>query len=72
MNSVYIGQLIVSGISSSFILLLTSLGLIIIMGYMKVVNLAHTSMLMVGAYLCSSLYQDAHGPLVLTLILSSL
>ena len=72
MNSVYIGQLIVSGISSSFILLLTSLGLIIIMGYMKVVNLAHTSMLMVGAYLCYYLYQVAHVPFVLTLILSYL
>ncbi len=72
MNGVYIGQLIVSGISSSFILLLTSLGLIIIMGYMKVVNLAHTSMLMVGAYLCYYLYQVAHVPFVLTLILSYL
>lgn len=72
MNSTLLGQLIISGISSSFILLLTSLGLVIIMGYMKVVNLAHTSMLMVGAYLCYFLYQEAHIPFVLTLIIAYL
>ena len=51
MSASLLGQLLVSGVSSSFILLLTSLGLVIIMGYMKVVNLAHTEMLMVGAYI---------------------
>ena len=52
MSASLLGQLLVSGVSSSFILLLTSLGLVIIMGYMKVVNLAHTEMLIGG-----SLYQ---------------
>ncbi len=65
-----IEQLLVSGISSSFVLLLTSLGLVIIMGYMKVVNLAHTEMLMAGAYICYYLYAVLQVPFVLTLILA--
>ncbi len=63
-------QLIVSGISSSFALLLTSLGLVIIMGYMKVVNLAHTEMLMMGAFMCYYFYEVFHIPFVITLILA--
>lgn len=70
MNGSLIGQLLVSGACSAFVLLLTSLGLVIIMGYMKVVNLAHTSMLMAGAYMCYYLYTVMHIPFVLTLILS--
>ncbi len=70
MNAELFGQLLISGISSSFILLLTSLGLVIIMGYMKVVNLAHTSMLMLGAYICYYLYQVLGIPFALTLLLA--
>ena len=65
-----IGQLLVSGAASAFMLLLTSLGLVIIMGYMKVVNLAHTEMLMMGAFMCYFLYEVFHIPFVLTLVLS--
>lgn len=65
-----IGQLLVSGAVSAFMLLLTSLGLVIIMGYMKVVNLAHTEMLMMGAFMCYYLYEVFHIPFVLTLVLS--
>lgn len=65
-----IGQLLVSGAASAFMLLLTSLGLVIIMGYMKVVNLAHTEMLMMGAFMCYYLYEVFHIPFVLTLVLS--
>lgn len=72
MNASLILQLLVSGISSSFTLLLTSLGLVIIMGYMKVVNLAHTEMLMMGAFMCYYLYEVLHIPFVLTLILAYL
>lgn len=43
---------IINGINSSAILLLTALGLVIILGYMKVVNLAHTEVIMFGAYVC--------------------
>lgn len=70
MNGTLIGQLLVSGAASAFMLLLTSLGLVIIMGYMKVVNLAHTEMLMMGAFACYYLYEVLHVPFVLTLVLS--
>ncbi|MBQ3583334.1 MAG: hypothetical protein IJA27_01315 [Lachnospiraceae bacterium] len=70
MNVSLIGQLLVSGACGSFVLLLTSMGLVIIMGYMKVVNLAHTEMLMVGAFICYYLNMELHIPFVLTLILA--
>lgn len=70
MNASLIGQLFISGLFSSFILLLTSMGLVIIMGYMKVVNLAHTEMLMLGAYICYYLYAILHIPFLLTLMLA--
>lgn len=70
MTSDLMGQLLVSGICSAFMLLLTSMGLVIIMGYMKVVNLAHTEMLMLGAYFCYYFYEVLHIPFVLTLVLS--
>lgn len=63
-------QLLVSGLSSSFVLLLTSIGLVIILGYMKVVNLAHTEMLMAGAYICYFSYQEAKIPFVITLLIA--
>lgn len=72
MNGALIGQLLVSGACSAFMLLLTSLGLVIIMGYMKVVNLAHTEMLMAGAYICYYLYMVLRIPFVFTLILAYL
>ncbi len=70
MSASLLGQLLVSGVSSSFILLLTSLGLVIIMGYMKVVNLAHTEMLMVGAYISYYFYAVLQLPFVVTLLLA--
>lgn len=70
MNGTLIGQLVLSGACSAFVLLLTSLGLVIIMGYMKVVNLAHTEMLMAGAFMCYYLYSVLHIPFILTLILA--
>lgn len=70
MNASLIGQLLISGVCSSFILLLTSLGLVIIMGYMKIVNLAHTEMLMSGAFICYYLYAVLHIPFAITLILA--
>ncbi len=70
MNGTLIGQLVLSGACSAFVLLLTSLGLVIIMGYMKVVNLAHTEMLMAGAFICYYLYSVLHIPFILTLLLA--
>lgn len=65
-----LSQLLVSGLSSSFVLLLTSLGLVIILGYMKVVNLAHTEMLMAGAYICYYAFQVAKLPFVAALAIA--
>lgn len=47
---------IINGINSSAVLLLSALGLVIILGYMKVVNLAHTEVIMFGAYVCYYVY----------------
>ncbi len=69
MDGALIGQLLLSGACGAFVLLLTSLGLVIIMGYMKVVNLAHTEMLMFGAFICYYLYAVLHIPFVITLVL---
>ncbi|NJP40258.1 urea ABC transporter permease subunit UrtB [Oscillospiraceae bacterium HV4-5-C5C] len=63
-------QLLVSGLASSFVLLLTSLGLVIILGYMKVVNLAHTEMLMSGAFICYYVYQAAGLPFIVALLVA--
>jgi urea transport system permease protein len=41
----------VNGVSSSAELLVVSLGIVIIMGYMRVVNLAHGECIMLGAYI---------------------
>lgn len=57
MSITLILQLMISGLCNSFILLLTSMGLVIILGYMKVVNLVHTEMLMLGAYICYYTYE---------------
>lgn len=70
MSGTLFAQLVVSGALNAFMLLLTSLGLVIVMGYMNVVNLAHTEMLMVGAYLCYYFYQVAGIPFILTLVLA--
>ena len=70
MNGSLILQLLVSGLCGAFVLLLTSMGLVIIMGYMKVVNLAHTEILMLGAFICYYLYMVLHIPFVITLILA--
>lgn len=43
-------SLIVNGLNQSAILLIAALGLIVIYGYMNVINMAHGSMIMVGAF----------------------
>lgn len=48
---VLINQLI-NGLNSSAILLLTSLGIVVIMGNMGIVNMAHGECIMIGAYVC--------------------
>ena len=72
MNLSLIAQLLISGACGSFVLLLTSLGLVIIMGYMKVVNLAHTEMLMLGAFMCYYMYMVLHIPCSTSLIVEDI
>ncbi len=43
---------IMNGLNSSAILLLTSLGIVVILGNMGIVNLAHGECIMLGAYVC--------------------
>lgn len=59
---------IINGINSSAILLLSALGLVIILGYMKVVNLAHTEVIMFGAYVCYYVYTVFELPFIIAVI----
>ncbi len=43
---------LLNGLNASAILLLTSLGIVVIMGNMGIVNLAHGECIMLGAYVC--------------------
>lgn len=61
-SAVVAGQLF-NGISVASILLLAALGLALSFGVMKVINMAHGEMLMVGGYLSYLTCQMVHGPL---------
>lgn len=63
-TAVVAGQ-IFNGISVGSILLLAALGLALSFGVMKVINMAHGEMLMVGGYLSYLTFQRVHGPLAL-------
>jgi urea transport system permease protein len=60
-TAVVAGQLF-NGISVGSILLLAALGLALSFGVMKVINMAHGEMLMVGGYLSYLTCQYVHGP----------
>ncbi|MGH9440063.1 MAG: ABC transporter permease subunit, partial [Terriglobia bacterium] len=60
-SAVVAGQLF-NGISVGSILLLAALGLALSFGVMKVINMAHGEMLMVGGYLSYLTCQYVHGP----------
>jgi len=63
-SAVIAGQ-IFNGISVGSILLLAAMGLALSFGVMKVINMAHGEMLMVGGYLSYMTSQYVHGPLAL-------
>jgi urea transport system permease protein len=65
-------QQLVNGINSSALLLITSIGIVIIMGHMKVVNLAHGECIMLGAYISYYANTVLHLPFALTLPLAFL
>lgn len=51
-------------------LLLAALGLMIILGVVNVINLAHGELIMLGAYITTLAYNDAHLPLPACMLLS--
>jgi urea transport system permease protein len=60
-------QQLVNGVSSSALLFVVSIGIVIIMGHMKVVNLAHGECIMLGAYISYYMGTVLKVPFVLTL-----
>jgi urea transport system permease protein len=63
-SAIIAGQMF-NGISVGSILLLAALGLALSFGVMKVINMAHGEMLMVGGYLSYVTGRYVHGPLTL-------
>src|ERR671931_2359292 len=53
-------------------LLLAALGLMIILGVVDVINLAHGELIMLGAYTATLAYHRAHLPLPLCVVVSAL
>src|SRR5215472_18230628 len=53
-------------------LLLAALGLMIILGVVNVINLAHGELIMMGAYITTIAYNRAHLPLALCMVLSTI
>lgn len=58
---------IFNGLNASAILLLTSLGIVVIMGNMGIVNLAHGECIMLGAYVCYFFVTGMHLPFLLAI-----
>ncbi len=58
---------IFNGLNASAILLLTSLGIVVIMGNMGIVNLAHGECIMLGAYVCYFCVTILHLPFLLAI-----
>jgi urea ABC transporter permease protein UrtB len=53
-------------------LLLAAMGLMIILGVVNVINLAHGELIMMGAYIATLAYNGAHLPLPLCMLFSSI
>lgn len=70
-----IGIQLLTGISYGFLLFLLAAGLSLIMGVMRILNLAHGSLYMVGAYVgvtFSRLFPDLFGNFWLTILVSGI
>lgn len=67
----FVNQLF-NGLNASAILLLTSLGIVVIMGNMGIVNLAHGECIMIGAYVCYFCTTVLHLPFLLSIPISFL
>jgi urea ABC transporter permease protein UrtB len=68
----YVVSLIYQYADTMAFLLLAALGLMIILGVVNVINLAHGELIMMGAYITTLTYNYAHLPLVACMVLSTI
>ena len=68
----YLVSLLYQYADSIAFLLLAALGLMIILGVVNVINLAHGKLIMMGAYITTLTYHRAHLPLPLCMALSTI
>ncbi|MBV9641930.1 MAG: branched-chain amino acid ABC transporter permease [Verrucomicrobia bacterium] len=68
----YLVSLLYQYADSIAFLLLAALGLMIILGVVNVINLAHGELIMMGAYITTLTYHRAHLPLPLCMALSTI
>lgn len=61
---------LVNGINASALFLIAALGLVIIFGHMKVVNLAHGELIMIGAYISYFMSTVFNAHIIISMILS--
>jgi branched-chain amino acid transport system permease protein len=67
----YVISLLYQYVDNIAFLLLAALGLMIILGVVNVINLAHGELIMMGAYITTLAYNRAHLPLPLCMVLST-
>ena len=70
MSLPYVVSLLYQYADNVAFLLLAALGLMIILGVVDVINLAHGELIMLGAYITTLAYNRAHLPLVVSMLLS--
>lgn len=70
MSVPYVVSLLYQYADNVAFLLLAALGLMIILGVIDVINLAHGELIMLGAYITTLAYNRAHLPLVVSMLLS--
>jgi len=72
MNLGYVVSLLYQYADSMSFLLLAAVGLMIILGVVNVINLAHGELIMLGAYITTLTYNHAHLPLPVCMVLSTI
>ena len=72
MSLAYVVSLLYQYVDSIAFLLLAAVGLMIILGVVNVINLAHGELIMMGAYITTIAYNRAHLPLPLCMVLSTI
>lgn len=70
MNLADVVSLVYQYLDNISFLLLAALGLMIILGVVNVINLAHDELIMLGAYITTLAYHDANLPLPICMLLS--